>query len=108
MGLLSPLRSHFNLQIGARMQISCVSTESDKIPGPIGVRQLPNPAICRAKPANWPNVVLCLVPHPSDCKQARYFNEVAYCIHPQRDAIMARTKAHEAAHADDAKFGDAD
>ena len=90
------------------MQISYVSTESDKMSGAIGVRHLPNPAICRAKPANWPNVVLCLVPHPGDCPQARYFNEVAYCIHPQREAIMARTKAHEAAHAGDAKFGDAD
>ena len=53
-------------------------------------------------------MVLCLVPHPSDCKLARYFNDVAYCIHPERNAIMARTKAHEAAHAEDTKPGEAD
>ena len=90
------------------MQISCVSTESDNGSGSVGVRQLPNPAICRAKPANWPNVVFCLVPHPTDCKHARFFNEVAYCIHPQRDAIMARTKAHETAHAGDLTSSDSD
>lgn len=90
------------------MQISWLSTVSEKMSKTTGVRQLPNPAICRAKPANWPNVVLCLVPHPSDCKLARYFNDVAYCIHPERNAIMARTKAHEAAHAEDTKPGEAD
>jgi len=72
------------------------------------VRQLPNPAVCRAKPANWPNVVFCLVPHPGDCRHARYFNEVAYCIHPHREEIIAKTKAHEAAHAVEPKFDDAD
>lgn len=88
------------------MRILGVPPESEQLPGVSGVRQLPNPAICRAKPANWPNVVFCLVHDPAECKHARYFNEAAYCTHPQRDAIMARTKAHEAAHAGDANSED--
>src|ERR1035441_6652355 len=73
------------------MQFSYMSCNREERSGVVGVRQLPNPVVCRAKPANWPNVVFCLVHLPADCKAARYFNEVAYCIHPQRDAIIART-----------------
>jgi hypothetical protein len=65
------------------------------------VRQLPNPAVCRAKPALWPGVVHCFVHAPTDCKHARFFNDAAYCNHPDRESIVARTKAHENAHSGD-------
>ena len=57
------------------------------------VRKLPDTAICRAKPGRWPEVVVCLVPAPDECKYARYFKDKPYCTHPQRKAIIARTKA---------------
>jgi hypothetical protein len=65
------------------------------------VRQLPNPAICRAKAALWPGVVHCLVHAPTDCPHARFFNEAAYCNNPTRTSIIARTTAHEDAHSGD-------
>jgi len=65
------------------------------------VRQLPNPAICRAKPARCTGVVFCLVQPPGDCSHTRFFNDVAYCTHPNREAIISRTMAHEKAHSRD-------
>jgi hypothetical protein len=59
-------------------------------------RKLPNPAICRAKPANWPGTAFCLVHEPEACKHVRYFNEVAYCTHAKRAEIIARTTTSEA------------
>jgi hypothetical protein len=73
-------------------------SDDAKISEQESVRRLPNPAICRAKPARWPGVVYCLVHNPTDCKYARHFNEVAYCTSPDRDSIIARTTAHENAH----------
>jgi hypothetical protein len=61
---------------------------------PVG-RKLPNPAICRAKPANWPGTAFCLVHEPDECTHARYFNEVAYCTHFKRADIAARTMTFE-------------
>ena len=75
------------------MQSSPVSSEVQKESGLNRVRKLPDAAICRAKPARWPGVVACLVQSPAECKHAKYFNEVAYGTHPQRKAIIARTKA---------------
>jgi hypothetical protein len=89
------------------MRILNVPSDDVKASGINGVRQLPNPAICRAKPAHWPGVVFCLVHAPTDCQHARFFNDVAYCTHPNRDAIIARTITHENAHADESdSFGD--
>jgi hypothetical protein len=59
-------------------------------------RKLPNPAICRAKPANWPGTAFCLLHEPEECSQVRYFNESAYCTHAKRAEIIARTTTSEA------------
>lgn len=59
------------------------------------VRKLPDPAICRARHAAWPGMFFCLVHQPDGCKQVKYFNDVAYCTHPSRKAIIARTKGGE-------------
>jgi len=72
-----------------------MSFEGEKASGFQAVRQLPDPAICRARTANWPGTSFCLVHEPAECKHVRYFNETAYCVHAERAAIMARTKAAE-------------
>jgi hypothetical protein len=60
------------------------------------ILKLPDPVICRARPACWAGTVLCLVHEPGSCKHVRYFHEVAYCTHPKREAIIARTAARDA------------
>jgi hypothetical protein len=82
------------------MQIGDVFDDA-KASGNNSVRQLPNPVICRAKPALLPGVVFCHVHDPIDCQHTRYFNDVAYCTHPNREDIIARTTAHENAHSGD-------
>jgi hypothetical protein len=49
------------------------------------------PARCRAKWAALPGVAFCLDSKAADCDNRRYFNEVAYCIHPDREEIIGRT-----------------
>ena len=70
--------------------------EAEKASGFHAGRKLPNPAICRARPGNWPSTAFCLVHEPDECKHVRYFNEVAYCTHPKRDEIIAKTTNSEA------------
>jgi hypothetical protein len=57
--------------------------------------QLPNPAICRAKPAKWPGVVCCLVHDPANCHDARFFNDVAYCTHPNGEDIITKSTTRQ-------------
>jgi len=70
-----------------------MSYEGERASGAQAGRKLADPVFCRAKPAIWPNTVYCLVHEPDKCKNVRYFNEVPYCTHPKREAIIARTKA---------------
>jgi hypothetical protein len=72
-----------------------VTFDGEKTSGLNTIRNLPNPGICSARPAKWPGTFFCLVHDPTQCKHVRYFNEVAYCIHPKREAIIAKTKAGE-------------
>jgi len=55
--------------------------------------KLPDAAICRALRADGPGMVACLADRPRDCKHASFFNDAAYCLHPDREAIIARTQA---------------
>jgi hypothetical protein len=55
-------------------------------------RQLPDPAICRAKPAGWGDYADCLVDGPYLCRFALPFGFRYLCLHPERAAIIARTK----------------
>lgn len=77
------------------MQIDGVSSDDVSTSGNDDVRRLPNPAVCRAKAAHWPGVVYCLVNNPGVCIHVRYFNDVAYCRHPEREHIIARSNAQE-------------
>lgn len=70
-----------------------MASDGEKTLGNSAVQELPNPAICRARVARWPGAVFCLVHDSANCKYARYFNDVAYCVHPRREAIIARTTA---------------
>jgi len=87
----------FILQIRRRMRILNVSSNGAKGPGSKSeaVQPMPNPAFCRARRARWPGVVYCLADASAGCKHTRFFNNVAYCIHPERDAIIARMKAQK-------------
>jgi hypothetical protein len=55
-------------------------------------RKLPDAAICQARRADGPGMVFCLVDEPGDCKHAQRFDEAWYCLHPEREDIIARTK----------------
>jgi hypothetical protein len=60
--------------------------------GSTPIRKLPDPDICRAQHTDGPGLVFCLVTTPYDCKHAGFLDEVAYCLHPKREEIIARTK----------------
>jgi hypothetical protein len=79
------------------MRIFNVPDENAKGFKSTAVRELPKPAGCRAKRARWPGVVHCLADGPTGCQHTRYFNNAAYCTHPEREAIMARTRAENEA-----------
>ena len=54
-------------------------------------RQLPDPAVCRAK-HSFENLYDCLVYLPYGCPHVLSFGFSFYCQHPDRAAIAARTK----------------
>jgi hypothetical protein len=58
-------------------------------------RQLPDPAICRAKYNGLDFYPDCLVEGPFYCKHALSFGFGHYCTHPDRKEIIARTEAGE-------------
>jgi len=72
-----------------------MSFEGEKASALAVGRKLPNPAICRAKSANWPGTTFCLIQEPDECSHVRYFNEVAYCIHAKRAEIITSTTTSE-------------
>jgi hypothetical protein len=63
--------------------------EGDRQPA----KKLPNPETCRAIRAHGPGLVYCLVLNPGDCKHVRFLDEAAYCLNPDREDIIARTKS---------------
>ena len=83
------------------MRTYWMARDGEQASGRDTVRKLPHPAICRARHAKWPDMAYCLVRDPAECKHVRYFNEVAYCTHPKREAIIAKTVTHEESHAGD-------
>ena len=59
---------------------------------PAPERVLPDSKVCRAR--GWIGIyALCLVENPSICRYAVSFNTGHFCNHPQRKAIVAKTKA---------------
>jgi hypothetical protein len=54
-------------------------------------RNLPDPAICQARPAGFPGYVECLVPPPFQCQHVLRFGYGFFCQHPQRHEIAMRT-----------------
>jgi len=84
------------------MRNYCMASEGEHTSGRDTGGKLPNPAICRARPAKLPDMAYCLVRDPTECEHVRYFNEVAYCTHPQREAIIAKTVTQEERRAADA------
>ena len=61
--------------------------------GPKPARTLPDVAICRAGHAGFGDYADCLVDAPSDCPYALSFGFHYFCRHPEREEIIARTKA---------------
>lgn len=47
---------------------------------------------CRAKRANGPGMVYCLATEPRSCKHVGFFDNIALCLNPDREEIIARTK----------------
>ncbi len=87
------------LQICGVMQFWGVSSDDGNASGGNSVRPLPKPANCNAKAARWPGVVHCLLDNPTSCTHARYFNEQAYCTHPNRADFAAKARSHKKTHA---------
>jgi hypothetical protein len=61
--------------------------------GSAGLPRLPDPEICRADPLELEGFAGCLVQHPWTCAHFVSFGGGHYCRHPERDQIIARTKA---------------
>lgn len=60
--------------------------------GPIPHQDLPDPKICKAR--GWiASYALCLVDNPFSCNYVISFNTGCFCTHPDREKIVARTKA---------------
>jgi hypothetical protein len=55
-------------------------------------RKLPDLAICRARRAGFGDYVVCLVPLPVECEYALPFGYEYFCLHPEHEEIIARTK----------------
>jgi len=66
-----------------------MSTDSS---APKPLRKLPDPAICRAKPAGFGDYTDCLVDEPFGCPYALNFAFKYLCRNPERAEIIARTK----------------
>jgi hypothetical protein len=56
-------------------------------------RKLPDPAVCRAKPAGFGDYADCLVDAPFECRYVLGFGFHYHCLHPERAEIIARTMA---------------
>jgi hypothetical protein len=61
--------------------------------GSIPRPRLPDPSICRAKHAGFGDYVGCLVQGPHWCPHGLNFAGGLLCLHPDRDQIIAWTKA---------------
>jgi hypothetical protein len=48
---------------------------------------------CRARRANGPGMVYCLVADPRDCKHVGFMDGTPLCLNPDRESIIARTLA---------------
>ncbi len=48
---------------------------------------------CRAQRANGPGMVFCLHPDGRQCEHVGFFDHLMLCLHPDREAIIARTHA---------------
>jgi len=67
------------------------SQQGNLIKMQFAVRKLPDPAICRAIRTDGPGMVLCCVPQPRECQHVGFLDSQAYCLHPNREAIINRT-----------------
>lgn len=54
------------------------------------IPELPDPSVCRGKPAGFGGYVDCLVPTPSRCPHVLRFGEGYFCLHPNREEIAAK------------------
>ena len=68
------------------------STPPDNETGSTPRRVLPDPKVCKAR--GWiASYALCLVDNPLTCDYVISFNTGCFCSHPEREKIVARTKA---------------
>ena len=65
--------------------------ESGDEPRSLMTPALPDPAICRGKPAGFGEYVDCLVERPYQCPHALSIGFGHLCSHPDRAAIVRRT-----------------
>ncbi len=54
-------------------------------------RMLPDPTVCRAKPAGFGDYTDCLVAHPIQCPHSLSFGDAFLCRHPERKEIVLRS-----------------
>jgi hypothetical protein len=69
--------------------------ENGSRPGPKPARTLPDVAICRARHSGFGGYADCLVDKPGDCPYALSFGHGCFCLNPEREEIVARTKAKQ-------------
>lgn len=72
---------------------------SDNTPRNWPKSKSPDLAKCRAKLAGFENYTDCLVKFGAVCEHAMSFGHGYFCRHPERDQIIARTKAENEAGA---------
>jgi len=48
---------------------------------------------CETQRARWPGMFFCMELCRVECEHRRYFNDVAYCIHPKREAMAVKTES---------------
>ena len=60
---------------------------------PKRARALPDFSKCRARRFGGSEVVYCLTDNPGSCIHALLFSAGTFCLHPDREKFIARTKA---------------
>jgi hypothetical protein len=80
------------LQCVKEMKNESVSLMNDNQSQPQPTGTSPVRAACRAQLAGANNLAYCLVPNPENCEHILFFGTVIFCFHPDRQAIIDRTR----------------
>ena len=62
---------------------------------PTLLRKIPDIARCRVKSSGLTELICCLVADPSNCEYIAHDYFDAFCFHPKRNEILARSEASQ-------------